>query len=104
MALSLNFDRQQNQVLFIGNSCVKVVILNRPQKLNSLSHEMNCQIKKNLELYENDPSVQLVILKGNERAFCSGADLVSLITSSALLRNHRPNGPTQFFHIFSPKL
>nr|XP_007152488.1 hypothetical protein PHAVU_004G134900g [Phaseolus vulgaris]ESW24482.1 hypothetical protein PHAVU_004G134900g [Phaseolus vulgaris] len=82
MAPTLNFDREQNQVLFTGNSCVKVVTLNRPQKLNSLNHEMICQIKSNLELYENDPLVQLVILKGNGKAFCAGGDVVSLITSS----------------------
>ncbi|BAU02536.1 hypothetical protein VIGAN_11208500 [Vigna angularis var. angularis] len=82
MAPTLNFDREQNQVLFTGNSCVKVVILNRPKKLNSLNHEMICQISSNLELYENDPLVQLVILKGNGKAFCAGGDVVSAITSS----------------------
>ncbi|WVZ14730.1 hypothetical protein V8G54_012296 [Vigna mungo] len=59
MAPTLNFDREQNQVLFTGNSCVKVVILNRPEKLNSLKHEM-----------------------GNGKAFCAGGDVVSVITSS----------------------
>ncbi|XP_020239145.1 probable 3-hydroxyisobutyryl-CoA hydrolase 3 [Cajanus cajan] len=82
MGLSLNFVVEQNQVLFSGNSCVKLVILNRPEKLNSLNHEMICRIKKNLELYEKDPSVQLVILKGNGKAFCAGGDVVSVITSS----------------------
>ncbi|KAJ1402675.1 Enoyl-CoA hydratase/isomerase, HIBYL-CoA-H type [Sesbania bispinosa] len=82
MALSLNFDREPQQVLFRGNSCVKVVTLNRSRKLNSLNHEMICQIKKNLELYENDSSVKLVILKGNGKAFCAGGDVVSVITSS----------------------
>ncbi|CAJ1952385.1 unnamed protein product [Sphenostylis stenocarpa] len=59
MAPTLNFDREQDQVLFTGNSYVKVVILNRPQKLNSLNHEM-----------------------GNGKAFCAGGDVVSVITSS----------------------
>ncbi|XP_027357318.1 3-hydroxyisobutyryl-CoA hydrolase 1-like [Abrus precatorius] len=80
MALSLNFNEEQNQVLFTGNSCVKVVTLNRPQKLNILNHEM---IKRNLELYETDSSVKLVILKGNGKGFCAGGDLISVITSSA---------------------
>ncbi|KAG2384968.1 3-hydroxyisobutyryl-CoA hydrolase [Vigna angularis] len=73
---------EEEIVLFTGNSFVKVVILNRPKKLNSLNHEMICQIKSNLELYENDPLVQLVILKGNGKAFCAGGDVVSVITSS----------------------
>ncbi|XP_061342972.1 probable 3-hydroxyisobutyryl-CoA hydrolase 3 [Gastrolobium bilobum] len=71
----------RKEVLVTGNSCVKVVTLNRPQKLNSLNHEMICQLKKNLELCENDSSVKLVILKGNGKAFCAGGDVVSVITS-----------------------
>ncbi|WVZ14732.1 hypothetical protein V8G54_012298 [Vigna mungo] len=40
MAPRLNFDREENQVLFSGSSAVKLIILNRPLKLNSLNHEM----------------------------------------------------------------
>ncbi|XP_054785829.1 3-hydroxyisobutyryl-CoA hydrolase 1-like [Prosopis cineraria] len=82
MALSLTFVREINQVLFIGNSGVKEVILNRPQKLNSLNHEMVSQMKEGLTLYENEPSVKLVILKANGKAFCAGGDVISVITSS----------------------
>ncbi|CAL0323866.1 unnamed protein product [Lupinus luteus] len=77
-----NFGREPNQVLFTGNSCVKAVILNRPRKLNSLKHEMISQISKNLKSYENDSEVKLVILKANGKAFCTGGDVVSVITSS----------------------
>ncbi|WVZ13704.1 hypothetical protein V8G54_011270 [Vigna mungo] len=96
MAPTLNFDREQNQVFMI-NYCMttlpfigcfhwkflcEVVILNRPEKLNILNHEMICQISSNLVSYENDPLVQLVILKGNGKAFCAGGDVVSAVTSS----------------------
>ncbi|BAU02527.1 hypothetical protein VIGAN_11207500 [Vigna angularis var. angularis] len=40
------------------------------------------QIKRNLGLYENDPSVKLVILKGNGKAFCAGGDIESALTCS----------------------
>ncbi|XP_029148863.2 probable 3-hydroxyisobutyryl-CoA hydrolase 2 [Arachis hypogaea] len=64
MALSFKFDTQPiNQVLFGGNSSVKLVILNRPHKLNVLNFEMVSQILKNLRMYEDDSSVKLVILK-----------------------------------------
>ncbi|XP_047164029.1 probable 3-hydroxyisobutyryl-CoA hydrolase 3 [Vigna umbellata] len=82
MAPRVNFDREQNQVLFSGSSSVKLVILNRPRKLNSLNHQMIVQIKNNLGLYENDPSVKLVILKGNGKAFCAGGDIESALTCS----------------------
>ncbi|XP_025697553.1 3-hydroxyisobutyryl-CoA hydrolase 1 isoform X3 [Arachis hypogaea] len=81
--LSFKFDTQPiNQVLSAGNSAVKLVILNRPHKLNSLNYEMVSQILKNLRMYETDSSVKLVILKGNGKGFCAGGDVVSVISSS----------------------
>ncbi|KAK7315689.1 hypothetical protein VNO77_34256 [Canavalia gladiata] len=82
MSLSFTFDTEANQVLFSGNSKVKTVTLNRHQKLNTLNYEMIRQIKKKLQLYENDPSVKLVILKANGKAFSAGGDVVSVIMSS----------------------
>ncbi|XP_022635051.1 3-hydroxyisobutyryl-CoA hydrolase 1-like [Vigna radiata var. radiata] len=82
MALSFNFDKEAHQVLFTGNSCVKTVTLNRTQKLNTLSFDMICQIKRYLQMYEKDPSVKLVILKANGKAFCAGGDIVSATVCS----------------------
>ncbi|XLR24939.1 hypothetical protein HN51_071460 [Arachis hypogaea] len=83
MALVFPPHDRENQVLIItGNSCVKVVMLNRPSKLNSLNHEMVSQLLRSLRLYENDSSVKLVILKGNAKAFCSGGDVLATVTCS----------------------
>ncbi|XP_044463109.1 3-hydroxyisobutyryl-CoA hydrolase 1-like isoform X3 [Mangifera indica] len=70
--------QQQQDVVFEGNSCVKKVTLNRPRKLNSLTYGMVSQMLKKLNEFETDPSVKLVILKGNGKAFCSGGDIVDL--------------------------
>ncbi|KAM7477927.1 hypothetical protein LguiA_026140 [Lonicera macranthoides] len=73
MAISL--ERELNQVLFEEVFGVRKIILNRPKKLNSLKHEMICQMLKKLELYENHPAVNLIILKANGNAFCAGGDV-----------------------------
>ncbi|KAK0571563.1 hypothetical protein LWI29_018165 [Acer saccharum] len=79
MALPDSLEREStNQVVFDGNSFVKKVILNRPHKLNTLTHQMISQMEKRLEDYENDPQVKLVILKGNGKAFCAGGDNVAI--------------------------
>ncbi|EEF39238.1 conserved hypothetical protein, partial [Ricinus communis] len=65
------------QVLFEGESFFRKVILNRPDKLNSLNYEMISQMLKNLRDFEIDPSVKLVILKANGNAFSVGGDLVA---------------------------
>ncbi|KAK3212914.1 hypothetical protein Dsin_017620 [Dipteronia sinensis] len=67
-----------DQVVFEGNSSVKKVMLNRPRKLNTLTHQMISQMTKRLEDYENEPEVKLVMLKGNDKAFCAGGDLVAI--------------------------
>lgn len=49
--------------------------LNRPEALNALNIEMAKEITDVLVEVENDRKIIAVILSGNERAFCAGADL-----------------------------
>ncbi|GMG99514.1 hypothetical protein Nepgr_001354 [Nepenthes gracilis] len=67
------------RVLIEGNSDVRKVILNRPEKLNSLTYEMISQLTRTLRAYEIDPAVKLVILKGKGNAFCAGGDVVKAV-------------------------
>ncbi|KAJ6925102.1 hypothetical protein NC652_018140 [Populus alba x Populus x berolinensis] len=69
-----SFDKD---VLFEGNSSVKKIILNRPQKLNCINHHMISEMTKKLKAYEVDPEVKVVVLKGNGKAFCAGGDVVA---------------------------
>ena len=41
-----------------------VVTLNRPEKLNALSHELSHELDQELTLIENEPGVDVVILTG----------------------------------------
>ncbi|XP_047308958.1 probable 3-hydroxyisobutyryl-CoA hydrolase 2 [Impatiens glandulifera] len=61
------------------NSKIRKVILNRPTKLNSINYKMILQLLKNLKEFEDDPNVNLVMIKGNGKAFSAGADVVSLL-------------------------
>ncbi|KAJ9685118.1 hypothetical protein PVL29_017230 [Vitis rotundifolia] len=81
MASRLLSHPEPNQVLFEESSRVRKVILNRPHKLNSLTYEMISQILRNLEVYEKDPMVKLLILKGQGKAFCAGGDVVGMVLS-----------------------
>ncbi|KAJ4707667.1 3-hydroxyisobutyryl-CoA hydrolase 1 [Melia azedarach] len=68
-------DSSFDELLFEGKSSVKKVILNRPEKMNSMTFEMVSQMLKKFKVYENDSTVKFVILKGNGRGFCSGGDI-----------------------------
>ncbi|XP_056162653.1 probable 3-hydroxyisobutyryl-CoA hydrolase 3 [Syzygium oleosum] len=56
-------DLKAQPVLFEEHSGVRKVILNRPSKLNALTFEMVYQMFKKLQIYEDDHTVNFVILK-----------------------------------------
>ncbi|XP_034705164.1 3-hydroxyisobutyryl-CoA hydrolase 1-like [Vitis riparia] len=72
---------ETNQVLFEESSNARKMILNRPHKLNSLTYEMISQILRNLEVYEKDPMIKILIVKGQGKAFCAGGDVVRVVIS-----------------------
>lgn len=49
--------------------------LNRPQALNSLTLSLVNALTKSIEDAQNDPDVRVIVLTGEGRAFCAGADL-----------------------------
>ncbi|ARM75529.1 3-hydroxyacyl-CoA dehydrogenase/enoyl-CoA hydratase family protein [Acidianus manzaensis] len=56
------------------------IILNRPDKLNSLSVELINELNKILDELELNENVRVVIITGNGRAFSSGADITSFLS------------------------
>jgi len=56
---------------------VACITLNRPDKLNSINHAMMNELDEVYADAENDPNVWTLIVSGNGRALCSGADLSS---------------------------
>lgn len=51
------------------------LVLNRPKSLNSVNGPMTTQLENALDEAANDPQVRVVVLTGEGRGFCSGADL-----------------------------
>jgi enoyl-CoA hydratase len=62
-------------ILMEKENGVAWIKLNRPSVLNALNRGMVSELLVVLEEAEKDPAVRVVILKGNGRAFCAGADL-----------------------------
>lgn len=54
------------------------ITLNRPEKLNALSWELQTELNEALWEADNDTNVHAVILRGNGRAFSAGYDLTPL--------------------------
>jgi len=54
---------------------IGVVTLNRPERLNALSMDLTTAITAAVESMGRDRQVAVVILRGNGRGFCAGADV-----------------------------
>ncbi|XP_074559368.1 3-hydroxyisobutyryl-CoA hydrolase 1-like isoform X2 [Curcuma longa] len=76
MATNKASNYENDQVLVEGNSHVKTMLLNRPLKFNALNYQMVLQLIEEFQKLENDPTVGLVIVKANGRAFCVGGDVI----------------------------
>jgi 2-(1,2-epoxy-1,2-dihydrophenyl)acetyl-CoA isomerase len=62
-------------VEYIPDGGVAELRLNRPDKLNALTREMADDIGTHCTRIARDPAIRAVLLTGNGRGFCAGADL-----------------------------
>lgn len=54
---------------------VRVITLNRPDRLNAVSPELVGDLTRELTRANQDPAIRAIVLTGAGRAFCSGDDL-----------------------------
>jgi len=53
-----------------------IITLDRPEALNSLTHEMITDIHAGIRQHETDDAVDVIVLRSsNEKAFCAGGDM-----------------------------
>ena len=63
---------------------VGVITLNRPEVLNAVSLEMLNDISYQVQTWEYDDNIRVIILKGNEQFFAAGIDLNELSQETAM--------------------
>lgn len=76
----------------MSNDCVEVhlegpiahLVLNRPDKLNAISHEMLVALMGAMDTVEANPRVRVITLRGKGRAFSSGFDLSEMQPDSTV--------------------
>jgi enoyl-CoA hydratase len=54
---------------------VTVLTLNRPDKLNAMDSALYERLITEIKTADEDPDVRAIIIRGNGRAFCTGADV-----------------------------
>lgn len=64
---------------------VLALSLNRPEKLNAIDNDLSRALLDAFDAAQGDPSVRVVVLGGNGRAFCAGRDVSSEPTEDDLV-------------------
>jgi enoyl-CoA hydratase len=67
------------KVLYEKRNRIGYITLNRPDALNALDDELNCELWTVWDDFARDESLDVSILTGAGRAFCPGADLKTFI-------------------------
>jgi enoyl-CoA hydratase/carnithine racemase len=71
----MGIEMAEDQILYRKENGIGIVTFNRPEKLNACTFHMYELLGKFEEEIKKDDEVRAVILTGNGRAFCAGADL-----------------------------
>ena len=60
------------------DGAVATLTLNRPDALNAMNPEMMAELNLAADEVEGQPDLKALVIRGEGRAFCAGADLGSL--------------------------
>ena len=69
-----NYSRFKS-IKFENKDGVAIVTLNRPDQMNSFTHEMHVEFEDLMIEIGEDKGVKAVVLTGAGKAFCAGGDL-----------------------------
>ena len=58
-----------------GNGPVRHLVLNRPEVHNAVNGQLVAELHEAISSLDSDPAARVVILRGEGKSFCSGADL-----------------------------
>jgi enoyl-CoA hydratase/carnithine racemase len=91
------------QILTETRGRVGIIRLNRPEKLNAWTDQMGREIAEQVVAWNADPSVGAILLTGEGRAFCAGADLGGFAERAATNASTAPEpirrGGAAFTHL-----
>lgn len=68
------------EIVYRHEGHVATISLNRPDKLNAWTQTMEKEVRAAVEAAENNDGVRIIIITGEGRGFCAGADM-NLLTS-----------------------
>lgn len=68
---------ESQDLLYKVEDKIATITLNRPDKMNATTAEMYKKLVELFDQADNDDNVRVIVVTGNGKAFCAGADLSS---------------------------
>src|SRR6266700_2730199 len=62
------------EILYSVEENIATITLNRPERMNALTHELEAELHRTFDRADTDRAVRVIILTGAGRAFCAGYD------------------------------
>src|SRR2546429_5808148 len=62
------------EIIYSVEESVATITLNRPERMNALTHELEAELHRTFDRADTDRAVRVIILTGAGRAFCAGYD------------------------------
>ncbi|KAH9486144.1 Mevalonyl-coenzyme A hydratase sidH [Psilocybe cubensis] len=87
-------------VSILENNRVLLVSFNRPKALNAMTPQMADDLKRVLDWFEEEPELWVVIVTGEGRLFCAGADLKAWNTDQQNGKTSEQEGVIALVHGF----
>lgn len=73
---------------------VAVITLNRPKQMNAWTGQMGIEVKHAMAKAEDDFNVVGIVVTGEGKAFCAGADMADLMAISGQGEGNKNDGPS----------
>jgi enoyl-CoA hydratase/carnithine racemase len=69
---------QFQEILYEVTDRVATITLNRPERMNAWTPNMEVELRASIEMASKDDNVRCIVITGAGRAFCAGADMNAL--------------------------
>lgn len=79
--MTLNYDDLAPEILVKCEGNLRIVTLNRPEHMNSVSGRMHDAMCGMWERFDDDDEARAVVITGAGRAFCAGGDMELLLAT-----------------------
>lgn len=81
-----------DEVLLERDGHVASLVLNRPERMNTISQPMLTALSDALLACDDDPEIRAIVVSGRGRAFCAGLDLQDAASEEGISKGGFPMG------------